>query len=117
MNEVDFQELKRRYPTYAKFFQWVSPSRNMKGYYQRIPRTYHDIHARPRSQLEAQSAFSKVARNLYHKNLKGFDKHGVPIIASKIGEALKEKKFTKPKWQRAMEELRESLKEIGEVVQ
>jgi hypothetical protein len=117
MKAVEFEELKRRYPTFATLFHWVGPGGHIReGYYRRIPRTYYDVHARPRSQLESQLAFSKVARNLYAKNIKGFDENGVPLIASKIGEGLKGKKFTKPQWQRIMDELRESLKEVGEVV-
>ena len=115
MNEADFQELKRRYPTYAKFFHWVSPSGQLKeGYYRRIPRTYYDRRLRPASQLRCQLALAEASHNSFGQ--KGF-REGLPVVTYNIKKAIEGKKFREPAWKRALNELRQMLKVEEAVVE
>jgi len=112
---AEFEELKRRYPTYAKFFQWVSPSGNMKeGYYQRRPRTYDDRRLRPAGQLRCQLALAEAGHNSFGQ--KGF-REGLPVVTYNIKKAIEGKKFREPAWKRALNELRQMLKVEEAVVE
>lgn len=115
MNERDFQELVRRRPDLAKFFQFVEGSRRQRGYYRRIPKTWKDMGARSKPQLKAQLALTQSAMSLYDKKLQGFV-DGVPVVAFHNANALRGKRFKAPVWQQAIRELAEALKEAYEVV-
>ena len=114
MKAAEFEELKRRYPTYAQFFHWVSRGQLKEGYYRRIPRTYYDRRARPASQLRCQLALAEAGHNSFGE--KGF-RDGLPVVTYNIKKAIEGKKFREPAWKRALNELRQMLKVEEAVVE
>lgn len=115
MKVAEFEELKRRYPTYAQFFHWVGPGGHIKeGYYRRIPRTYYDRRSRPSAQLRTQLTFADVTHDSFGQ--KGL-REGLPVAAYNFKKSITGKRFREPAWKKAVEELRKSLREIAAVVE
>lgn len=110
MNEQEYRELIRRHPEYKGLFVFV---RRGKGFWARRPQWYKDPSVRTKAQKEAQLEFGELGYKAYGK--KGFDRKGLPIVASEKRK-MKGKKFTIPRWQRIANEIKESLKEIAIVV-
>ena len=114
VNEAQFQRLVQERPDLAKFFHYVKAGKDgRRGFYRRIPPTYYDKEARPKSQLRAQLALSESSHASFGK--RGL-KDGIPVVAAINRENLRGRKFTLPPWKQALEKLRESLKEVVEVV-
>jgi len=115
MKTKEFERLVREHPELAKYFHFVRrPCKDGSGYWRRIPKTYYNRRARPVGQLRAQLAFAKSAFNAFGK--RGF-KDGIPVVAALNREALKGKRFRKPKWREVVEQLTRSLREVGVVLE
>jgi len=116
VNVKEYQELIRKAPELANFFQYVAPSKHRPGHFRAIRRSYYSREARSTPLLRAELHFAKTAYNSYGE--KGFDEKGMPIVASKCADAMRGKEF-KDKRNRvdeAIEKLRKSLIAISQVV-
>jgi len=114
MKEADFEELKQKYPALAQHFHWVGPGGHIQaGYYRRIPRTYYDRRALSPAELRRRIAFSEIAQRSFGQ--KGF-REGVPVVAHNIKKRISGQRFREPTLVKALRELRESLKEMAEIV-
>lgn len=116
MNKEQFAKLVQERPDLAKYFQFIPSGRDgRRAYYRRIPKTYYDVSARPRSQLRTQLEFTKITNNLYHRNLRGL-KDGLPLAASEVRNKMRGRRFKLPPWEEAILKLTRAFKEVKKVV-
>lgn len=105
MNEEEFEELIRRRPDLKEKFHYVRGSRRQSGFYRQIPKTYRNLHLRPKPLLRSQLLLSEIAMQVYKRKLKGF-KDGLPIVAATVQDKMKGIRLKQPKWKEVLEKLK-----------
>jgi hypothetical protein len=114
MLEADFQELMRHHPELRPLFEHVPATRRYQAHWRVKGKHKLEKSARSPALLKTQIALGEAAFGSFGG--KGFDENGLPVVASKVQQKMKGKRFKEKKKLPTWEEMVQRIKREREAL-